>query len=107
MSSNNGFFPVPVSCMWNRPDGSRCDYLFFAHELSTHLREYHGIRGADKLRVHCCWNGCHKELKKESLSRHVEEKHLMIMYPCNTCNKTFTREYNLRHHKKNCPAQEQ
>ncbi|KAG1845319.1 hypothetical protein DFJ58DRAFT_801181 [Suillus subalutaceus] len=94
-------------CLWSGPDGLRCNYPFLAHELSAHLREYHGIRGADKLRVHCSWNDCNKELNKESLSRHVEERHLRVIYPCDSCNKTFTRQYNLSDHKNNCPVQQQ
>ncbi|KAG2749959.1 hypothetical protein P692DRAFT_20452042 [Suillus brevipes Sb2] len=96
-------------CLWSGPDGSRsgCNYPFFARELSAHLCEYHGIRGADKSRIHCSWDDCNKELNKENLSRHVEERHLRIMHPCDTCNKTFTRKYNLNHHRKQCLAQQQ
>ncbi|KAG0699262.1 hypothetical protein DFH29DRAFT_937577 [Suillus ampliporus] len=96
-----------VQCMWGGPYGLHCNHIFDSHGLADHLREFHGIQGADHSRVYCMWNYCNMELNKENLSRHVEEMHLRIIYPCNTCNKTFTRRYNLNKHKNNCPGQQQ
>ncbi|KAG2107167.1 uncharacterized protein F5147DRAFT_209590 [Suillus discolor] len=94
-------------CRWRRPDGSHCSYPFLDHELSAHLREYHGIRGGDKSRVCCSWEDCTQELNKENLSKHVKGTHLKVAYSCDTCNKTFTREYNRNSHQAICSVQQQ
>ncbi|KAG1830563.1 hypothetical protein EV424DRAFT_1375355 [Suillus variegatus] len=80
---------------------------FLDHELSAHLREYHGIRGGDKLRVRCSWEDCTQELNKENLLRHMKGTHLKVAYSCDTCNKTFTREYNRNSHQAICAVQQQ
>ncbi|KAG1798481.1 uncharacterized protein HD556DRAFT_186200 [Suillus plorans] len=94
-------------CRWRRPGGSHCSYPFLDHELSAHLREYHGIRGGDKLRVRCSWEDCTQELNKENLLRHMKGTHLKVAYSCDTCNKTFTREYNRNSHQAICAVQQQ
>ncbi|KAG0699266.1 hypothetical protein DFH29DRAFT_937585 [Suillus ampliporus] len=111
--ANHGFSSAPApllhsldemfQCFWG---GSHCDHIFHGHELSAHLRKFHGIQGPDNLHIYCLWDSCNMELNKENLSRHVEEKHLRIIYPCDTCCKTFTRRYNLKKHKKKCPGQQ-
>ncbi|KAG2352262.1 hypothetical protein BDR07DRAFT_892023 [Suillus spraguei] len=89
-------------CMWVGEYGLHCNDLIFGRDTSVHLRNCHGIRGADELLVRCCWEGCTETVKKESITRHVQAVHLGIAYPCNICNKAFTRTSNLEAHKRNC-----
>ncbi|KAG2074420.1 kinase-like protein [Suillus decipiens] len=88
-------------CMWVNGE-FHCNDLFCGHDLSSHLRGAHGIHGPGNRRVRCNWNVCNKELKKESLTRHVEEVHLEIGYSCD-CGASFSRKDTLSYHKKNCP----
>jgi hypothetical protein len=75
-----------------------CSSLVQGLEFSEHLRSRHGVGGPDKALHMCCWNGCFAEMKKESLIRHVNEKHLEIKYGCSDCPEQFTRDYTLRNH---------
>ncbi|KAG1736819.1 hypothetical protein EDB19DRAFT_1024344 [Suillus lakei] len=92
-------------CMWGYPHGTYCNALIRGYNLATHLREVHGIHGPDKLRLECKWNGCDRELNKESLVRHVEECHIGIVFDCK-CGKTFSRKDTLGRHKKTCSEEE-
>ncbi|KAG1876568.1 hypothetical protein DFJ58DRAFT_909816 [Suillus subalutaceus] len=94
-------------CMWDGDaPGIHCNELFCGYELPAHLRD-HGIRGADKLRFSCQWESCGTKLNRESIVRHVKEKHLRINSACDICNQTFTREYNLAAHcKKSHPGKQ-
>lgn len=66
--------PDPLfQCLWEH-----CNHIIFAQRLSTHLRECHGIRGANKMLVNCLWDYCNSELNEEMLSRHVESVHLGV-----------------------------
>ncbi|KAG2749960.1 hypothetical protein P692DRAFT_20452154 [Suillus brevipes Sb2] len=111
MALNNGSSSAPLDhslgelfqCMWVVAYGLHCNDLVRGHEISIHLRQRHNIRGADDLRVRCCWEGCGSEMKKESITRHVQSTHLGIVYSCDTCNQNFTRTYGLELHKRNCP----
>lgn len=88
-------------CMWGSSHGGlHCNDLFCGYNLSAHIREAHGIRGSDKSRVICMWDSCNVELSKESLSRHVEEKHLRIVYSCSECAGTYSRRDRLNRHRK-------
>ncbi|KAG2749958.1 hypothetical protein P692DRAFT_20730885 [Suillus brevipes Sb2] len=90
-------------CYWVCANGLRCNALIRGYNLSTHLREVHGVHGSDKSRVPCCWMSCNMELNKESLTRHIEEVHLMIAHQCVSCGATFSRRDTLsRHNKKPC-----
>lgn len=112
MAYNNGSSSAPglvahsidelFLCMWVVECGLRCNELIRGHDTSKHLRNCHGIKGADDLRVSCCWQGCNMVLNKEGLTRHVQGAHLKILYPCDTCNKMFTRTHNLDVHKRTC-----
>ncbi|OJA19530.1 hypothetical protein AZE42_06608 [Rhizopogon vesiculosus] len=90
-------------CWWDGEYGLHCNDLFRGNDLSAHLRDVHGIRGADKSPVCCRWNRCNLAMKKESIVRHVEERHLGIAHPCDTCGKkSFSRQDTLNRHKKTC-----
>ncbi|KAG2069598.1 hypothetical protein BDR04DRAFT_1232090 [Suillus decipiens] len=87
-------------CLWDSGWQSlRCNALIRGHELSTHLREVHGIHGPDNCRVSCLWKSCNTEFNKESLARHIEETHMRIAYKCD-CGSTFSRRDTLTRHKK-------
>jgi len=90
-------------CMWSIANGLHCNGLIRGHNISSHLREAHGIHGSNKSRVRCTWNDCNREFNKESLSRHVEQVHLGIVYSCD-CGATFSRRVTLNNHRKNCSA---
>ena len=89
-------------CRWREVYGLHCGSLFCGNNLTAHLRDAHDIHGADKKRVYCLWEGCNTEMNKESIARHVEEKHLMVVYPCGTCRSSFTRRDTLKKHKTTC-----
>ena len=59
-----------------------------------HLRSHHGVGGPDKVRLVCCWTGCFAEMKKRSLMKNVDEKHLEIKHACPNCHGQFPRSYN-------------
>ncbi|OJA19532.1 hypothetical protein AZE42_06607 [Rhizopogon vesiculosus] len=91
-------------CQRVGPTGMLCYHTFRGHDLSTHFLQVHNIHGSDDMLVHCAWNGCPRVLKKESLFRHVRAAHLLIKYTCDTCNRSFTRQYGLNVHKRTCPG---
>ncbi|KAG1857882.1 hypothetical protein C8R48DRAFT_269827 [Suillus tomentosus] len=88
-------------CFWHWPQCQdlHCNDFFYGYNLSRHLQEKHGIHGSDKDHVFCLWNSCYLELNKESLTRHVEEKHLKIVHPCG-CGKEFSRRDTLNRHRR-------
>lgn len=75
-----------------------CNAFVLGHEFSEHLRTDHVPAGTDKTLVMCCWAGCSSEMKKESLMRHVQEKHLEWKYTCPNCFERFTRNYTRDQH---------
>ena len=75
-----------------------CGSLIQGLEFPEHLRSHHGIGGPDNAQLKCCWIGCFAEMKKESLIRHVNERHLEFKYICPNCPEQFTRVHTMRKH---------
>lgn len=67
-------------------------------EFPDHLRSHHGVTGSEKTPVMCCWDGCFMEMNRESLVRHVNERHLELKYACPNCFEQFTRPYTMHNH---------
>lgn len=70
-------------------------------EVMKHLQLHHGVKsGGDKGKMLCHWDGCGKEMQKESISRHIVTVHLSDKTKCGSCGKQFTRlDSKLRHLK--------
>ncbi|KAG1742538.1 hypothetical protein EDB19DRAFT_1827731 [Suillus lakei] len=69
------------SCRWG---GGFCSSLltFDKSEVAKHL-QIHGVKsGGDKEKMLCNWDGCRKEMKKESISRHIVAVHLSSKTKC-------------------------
>ncbi|KAG1742503.1 hypothetical protein EDB19DRAFT_1595894, partial [Suillus lakei] len=84
-------------CRWG--DGSCSSLLTFdKSEVAKHL-QVHGVKsGGDKEKMLCNWDGCRKEMKKESISRHIVAVHLSSKTKCASCGKQFARlDSKLRH----------
>ncbi|KAG1794339.1 uncharacterized protein HD556DRAFT_1308058 [Suillus plorans] len=71
-------------------------------EVMKHLQLHHGVKsGGDKDKISCHWDGCEKEIQKESISRHIVTVHLSDKTKCGGCGKQYTRlDSKLRHLKR-------
>ncbi|KAF8134885.1 hypothetical protein EV363DRAFT_1396352 [Boletus edulis] len=87
----------PYVCLWVT-NGVVCNSHFQASEFPEHLRAAHGVVGQDKTPLVCCWYNCSTEMKKESVMRHVNEKHLEQRHMCPTCHEQFTRAHTMQNH---------
>ncbi|KAG1800488.1 hypothetical protein EV424DRAFT_1545725 [Suillus variegatus] len=57
------------------------------------------VAQAGKDRVKCTWSGCSRTLKKDSLTRHVNEMHRRkVKAVCDGCGRGFARPYMFRGH---------
>ncbi|KAG1861844.1 hypothetical protein C8R48DRAFT_217305 [Suillus tomentosus] len=87
-------------CSW---DGGLCfsSLTVDKSEVAKHLQLHHGMKpGGDKEKIPCRWEGCGKEMKKESISRHIIAVHLDNKTECDSCGKKFARlDSKLRHLK--------
>lgn len=89
----------PGRCRW---DGGCLSVLTVDRsEVMKHLQLLHGVKsGGDKDKMPCHWDGCGKEMQKESISRHIVTVHLSDKMKCGSCGKQFTRsDSKLRHLK--------
>ncbi|KAG8213150.1 hypothetical protein J3R82DRAFT_11557 [Butyriboletus roseoflavus] len=84
-------------CGWVTSQGL-CNQHIQGHDFSEHLRADHGVVGPDKAQLRCRWVNCFAEMKKESLTRHVQEKHLELRFSCPSCSEQFTRNYTMQNH---------
>jgi hypothetical protein len=76
-------------------------------EVGKHLQVHHGVKsGGDKDRMPCSWDGCGKEMKKESISRHIVAVHLSDKTECSSCGKQFARSDSKLRHLKNSKREE-
>ncbi|KAG1740835.1 uncharacterized protein EDB91DRAFT_1029286, partial [Suillus paluster] len=84
-------------CRWDRS----CSSILTVEksEVAKHLHIAHGVKpGGDKNVMSCSWDGCGKEMKKESISRHIVAVHLSKKTECTSCGKQFARwDSKLRH----------
>ena len=63
-------------CCWVNEDGSICRESI-SYDCATHLATAHGIsKTASRTRVACRWCSPPKQMKRESIVRHVREVHL-------------------------------
>ncbi|KAH0833173.1 hypothetical protein J3R83DRAFT_12201, partial [Lanmaoa asiatica] len=85
------------TCCWSTPQGICCA-LIKGRDFPEHLRTNHGIIGPEKALLRCYWVDCFAEMKKESLTRHVQERHLELRYQCPNCPEQFTRSYTMHNH---------
>ena len=96
------------TCQW-RVDRSPCNAFIalgdnLKHSISQHLSKVHSLLPAGgKLTQKCQWAGCAKELKQESIVRHILTVHLRVTTECEACGTSFARRDSLqRHIKKSC-----
>ncbi|KAG2142266.1 uncharacterized protein EDB93DRAFT_610824 [Suillus bovinus] len=97
---------IPSLCRW---DGGSCFSLLTTDksEVTKHLQLLHGIKpGGDKVRMPCQWEGCGKEMKKESIPRHIVAVHLSNKTECGSCGKQFARLDSKLRHLKNSKREE-
>ncbi|KAG1843390.1 hypothetical protein C8R48DRAFT_618852 [Suillus tomentosus] len=88
-------------CKWNGPNGLSCYHPIHPHDLSSHLREVHGIRGSVNSRTQCIWDGCNREFRRDTILRHINEVHgRAVRYSCDSCGRTFKRPYILNEHRR-------
>lgn len=87
-------------CRWG---GVSCSSLltFDKSEVGKHLQLKHGVKsGGDKEKMTCSWDGCGKEMNKESISRHIVAVHFSNKPEYCSCGKQFARlDSKLRHRK--------
>ncbi|KAG1805793.1 uncharacterized protein BJ212DRAFT_1390355 [Suillus subaureus] len=78
-----------------RPDGQ------ISSGSSTRLDEQQPltiVQGVQE-KVKCTWSGCSRVVKKDNLTRHVNEMHRRkIKAICNGCGNGFTRPYMMKGH---------
>ncbi|KAG1898731.1 kinase-like domain-containing protein [Suillus fuscotomentosus] len=90
-------------CKWNGPNGLSCDHLIHPHDLSSHLREVHEIRGSGNSRNQCIWDGCNRVLRRDTLLRHINEVHgRVVRHSCDSCGRKFRRLCMLNGHRRTC-----
>jgi hypothetical protein len=63
------------NCRWVDRGGT-CNELLSWKSVSAHLRDRHVVRYGSEQLVTCLWLGCSSIMKKESLVRHIRERHL-------------------------------
>lgn len=86
VSSNSLFTTRPFcdhiareSCGWKGDDGTVCGSVVTSHDLPNHFAAIHGIKNmASGIKVECRWcpPSPRKQVKRESMMRHLREVHL-------------------------------
>ncbi|KAF8558112.1 hypothetical protein OG21DRAFT_1481648 [Imleria badia] len=69
-----------------------CSSFVQVADFPDHLRS-HGLVGSEQTKVKCCWVSCSADMKKESLVRHVNEKHLELRSTLSTERHCLTDVY--------------
>lgn len=75
--------------------------------MLLHLNTAHDIRGPETTEVECMWvvlkSGyklpCGKKFQRRNIPRHIGT-HLGLRFPCEQCEKSFTRSDSLRSHER-------
>lgn len=75
--------------------------------MLLHLNTAHDIRGPETTEVECMWvvlkSGyklpCGKKFQRRNIPRHIGT-HLGLRFPCEQCEKSFTRSDSLRNHER-------
>lgn len=87
-------------CQWR--DGNKlCNYIIQAdpRQLSSHLKEHHGVQGGPS-EIHRCLSAeCSMHLRRNSFTRHITSSHLGVKFRCLNCLTEFTRRYYARAHQ--------
>lgn len=90
------------TCGWVS-NGLTCNIPVRGRDFSVHLRDSHGVIGTPASQHKCCWNGCReRDLNRDSLIRHLRERHLQWRWPCSYCRQDFTRKSTLIDHRARC-----
>ncbi|KAH7923067.1 hypothetical protein BV22DRAFT_1036742 [Leucogyrophana mollusca] len=81
-------------------NGSPCNISIIADRLDVarHLRRYHNVK-RNSSRVTCFWDGCMKEIRADSLSRHIVNRHMNTKLSCPRCFKMLSSGNSLRRHR--------
>ncbi|KAF8554302.1 hypothetical protein OG21DRAFT_1104748 [Imleria badia] len=95
--------PVTVyQCQWIDSTGP-CGAIVAGtkNTIGQHLQYEHAIRlKADKTFEVCCWGGCRKSMRRESIPRHVLAVHMRDKVPCPSCGSLFARTDSLKRHQR-------
>lgn len=73
-----------VPCGWKDNDGTACDGPVMSDNLANHFATLHGIKNmASGVKIDCRWcpSSLQKQVKRESLLRHLREVHLRCPRP--------------------------
>ena len=93
-------------CEWH-DNGPPCNVMLYSsgdlkHSVSQHLHRFHNfLPSSGKSTQKCLWRGCLKELKQESIARHIVSVHLRAAVTCHACGTSFARQDSLRRHMRN------
>ncbi|KAH0836487.1 hypothetical protein J3R83DRAFT_8121 [Lanmaoa asiatica] len=71
--------------------------------IGRHLQEAHAIRlKADKTTQVCLWEKCRKQMRGESIPRHILAVHMRDKVLCPGCGLHFSRTDSMQRHLKTC-----
>ncbi|KAF8558117.1 hypothetical protein OG21DRAFT_1481652 [Imleria badia] len=94
-------------CGWCDNNGLPCNASYppgenLKHHIAQHLYEVHNlVSSGGKSTQKCRWRGCTKELKQESIVRHILTVHLHVSATCKACGTSFARTDSLQRHVRN------
>jgi len=81
--ANNQVSPTggrgPIStCDWD-DGGGPCGIIVYKDRIAEHMKSFHvRSRVSSKSAVKCQWKGCQKTLRRDTIFRHISEKHYRI-----------------------------
>ncbi|KAG9312316.1 hypothetical protein JVU11DRAFT_7630 [Chiua virens] len=74
--SLSGISPRETVCQWVVGDGILCERWVTYKDVPDHLATHGVIKLPHDHLVSCKWSGCGQTMKRESIARHVRERHL-------------------------------